>query len=104
MIDLLNDLADADPWYEDFAVWSYASTAFWWQNQCGIVRVARKIEIGFRFNLDGAASQGRLVAVRRRLSRSRCSGRRSLRITVVARWSGSCGRWQRTGMRSAAMS
>ena len=52
MIDLLNDLADADPWYEDFAVWSYASTAFWWQNQCGIVRVARKIEIGFRFNLD----------------------------------------------------
>jgi len=21
MIDLLNDLADVDPWYEDFAVW-----------------------------------------------------------------------------------
>lgn len=52
MIDLFNDLADADPWYEDFAVWRYASTAFWWQNQCGIVRVARNIEIGFRFNLD----------------------------------------------------
>jgi Conserved hypothetical protein (DUF2461) len=52
MIDLFNDLADTDPWYEDFAVWRYASTAFWWQNQCGIVRVARNIEIGFRFNLD----------------------------------------------------
>jgi uncharacterized protein (DUF2461 family) len=53
MIDLLNDLADADPWYEDFSVWSYASTAWWWQNQCAIVRVARNVEIGFRFNLDG---------------------------------------------------
>jgi hypothetical protein len=53
MIDLLNDLADIDPWYEDFAVWRYASTAYWWQNQCAIVRVARNIGIGFRFNLDG---------------------------------------------------
>jgi uncharacterized protein (DUF2461 family) len=53
MIDLLNDLADVDPWYEDFAVWRYASTAYWWQNQCAIVRVARKVEIGFRFNVDG---------------------------------------------------
>lgn len=53
MIDLLNDLADADPWYEDFSVWSYASTAWWWQNQCAVVRVARNIYIGFRFNLDG---------------------------------------------------
>jgi uncharacterized protein (DUF2461 family) len=53
MIDLLNDLADIDPWYEDFAVWRYASTAYWWQNQCAIVRVARHVEIGFRFNLDG---------------------------------------------------
>jgi uncharacterized protein (DUF2461 family) len=53
MIDLLNDLADADPWYEDFAVWRYASTAYWWQNQCAIVRVARNLDIGFRFNLDG---------------------------------------------------
>jgi hypothetical protein len=57
MIDLLNDLADADPWYEDFAVWRYASTAYWWQNQCAIVRVARNIEIGFRFNLDGLRLQ-----------------------------------------------
>jgi hypothetical protein len=53
MIGLLNDLADVDPWYEDFAVWRYAKTAYWWQNQCAIVRVARNIDIGFRFNLDG---------------------------------------------------
>jgi Conserved hypothetical protein (DUF2461) len=53
MIELLNDLADMDPWYEDFAVWRYASTAYWWQNQCAVVRVARSIDIGFRFSLDG---------------------------------------------------
>lgn len=53
MIDMLNDLADVDPWYEDFAVWRYGTTAYWWQNQSGIVRVARNIEIGFRFSLDG---------------------------------------------------
>jgi uncharacterized protein (DUF2461 family) len=53
MIDLLNDLADLDSRYEDFAVWRYGTTPYWWQNQCGIVRVARSVEIGFRFNLDG---------------------------------------------------
>jgi uncharacterized protein (DUF2461 family) len=53
MIDLLNDLADTDPRYEDYSVWSYASTAYWWQNQCAVVRVARNLDIGFRFNLDG---------------------------------------------------
>ncbi|HEX2317461.1 MAG TPA: DUF2461 family protein [Streptosporangiaceae bacterium] len=53
MIDLLNDLADVDPWYEDFSVWRYASTSYWWQNQCAIVRVARNVEIAFRFSLDG---------------------------------------------------
>jgi uncharacterized protein (DUF2461 family) len=55
MIDLLSDLADMDSWYEDFAVWRYASTAYWWQNQNAIVRVARNVYIGFRFNLDGLA-------------------------------------------------
>lgn len=57
MIDLLNDLADLDSWYEDFSVWGYASTAFWWQNQCAVVREARNIYIGFRFNVDGLAIQ-----------------------------------------------
>jgi uncharacterized protein (DUF2461 family) len=57
MIDLLNDLADVDPWYEDFAVWRYASTAYWWQNQCAVVRIARNVEIGYRFSLDGLRIQ-----------------------------------------------
>jgi uncharacterized protein (DUF2461 family) len=57
MINLLNDLADVDPWYEDFAVWRYASTAYWWQNQCATVRIAPNVEIGFRFNLDGLLIQ-----------------------------------------------
>jgi uncharacterized protein (DUF2461 family) len=58
MIDLLNDLADADPRYEDFSVWGYASTAFWWQNQCAVVRMARNIYIGLRFNVDGLRIAG----------------------------------------------
>jgi uncharacterized protein (DUF2461 family) len=53
MIDLLSDLADLDCWYEDFSVWRYASTAYWWQNQCAVVRVARNVEIALRFSLDG---------------------------------------------------
>jgi Conserved hypothetical protein (DUF2461) len=53
MIDLLNDLADLDSWYEDFSVWGYGTTAYWWQNQSGVVRVARYVYIAFRFNLDG---------------------------------------------------
>ncbi len=57
MIDLLNDLADVDPWYEDFAVWRYATTAYWWQNQCATVRVAGNIDVGLRFNLDGLRIQ-----------------------------------------------
>ena len=61
MIDLLNDLADADPWYEDFAVWRYASTAYWWQNQCATVRVAGNIEIGFCLQPRRPADPGRLV-------------------------------------------
>jgi uncharacterized protein (DUF2461 family) len=58
MIDLLNDLADVDSRYEDFSVWGYASTAFWWQNQCAVVRLARTIYIGLRFSLDGLRITG----------------------------------------------
>ncbi len=57
MIDLLNDLADMNSRYEDFSVWGYASTSFWWQNQCAVVRVARNIYVGLRFNVDGLAIQ-----------------------------------------------
>lgn len=58
MISLLSDLADVDPWYEDFAVWRYASMAYWWQNQSAIVRVARHVDIGIRFSLDGLQVKG----------------------------------------------
>jgi hypothetical protein len=58
MIDLLGDLADVDTRYADFSVWGYASTAYWWQNQCAIVRVAPDVEIGFRFSLDGLRIAG----------------------------------------------
>src|SRR5262245_25166176 len=58
MIDLLNDLADVDAGYEDFSVWHYGSTAYWWQNQCAVVRVSRNVEIGFRFNLDSLRIKG----------------------------------------------
>src|SRR5215813_12119701 len=58
MIDLLNDLADVDARYEDFSVWHYGSTAYWWQNQCAVVRVARSVEIGFRFNLESLRIKG----------------------------------------------
>jgi uncharacterized protein (DUF2461 family) len=58
MIDLLNDVADTDSCYEDYSVWGYASTAFWWQNQCAVVRIARNVEIGFRFSLDGLRIRG----------------------------------------------
>lgn len=57
MIDLLNDLAEVDARYDDFAVWRYASTAYWWQNQCAVVRVARNVEIALRFNLDALRIQ-----------------------------------------------
>ena len=111
MIDLFNDLADVDPWYEDFAAWRYATTAYWWQNQCGIVRVARHIDIGFRFNLDacrsrpprGTQARGQQPA-RRALSRSHCFVRRPPRTRADAGWRISCRRSPRTGTRSSAMS
>ncbi len=100
MIDLLNDLADADPWYEDFSVWRYASTAYWWQNQCAVVRVARHVDIAFRFSLDGLQVTAAWWYAGR--SRSRCSGRRRQRRGVGACWRILCERWTWTGTRSAA--
>ncbi|MEV6354067.1 DUF2461 family protein [Streptomyces hydrogenans] len=58
MIDLLNDVADADPRYEDFSVWHYRTGSWWWQNQSAVIRLGRKIEIGLRFSLDGLRIQG----------------------------------------------
>jgi uncharacterized protein (DUF2461 family) len=94
MVGLLNAVADADPEYEDFAVWGYGDVLLdAWQRQRAIVRLARSIELGVRFDLDGlevglawwyapseqieryrtavadAASGKRLVAVLRKLER-----------------------------------
>lgn len=94
MVGLLNAVADADPEYEDFAVWGYGDVLLdAWQRQRAIVRLARNVELGVRFDLDGlevglawwyapseqieryrtavadAASGQRLVAVLRKLER-----------------------------------
>ncbi|MFH8442196.1 DUF2461 family protein [Streptomyces sp. NPDC018026] len=58
MISLLHDLAWADPAFEDHSVWRYGKTPWWWQNQSAVVRIARNVEIGLRFNLDGLQVQG----------------------------------------------
>jgi hypothetical protein len=53
MLDLLTDVAAADEAYERFSVWGYGKTAWWWQHQCGIVRIERSVELNVRFDLDG---------------------------------------------------
>ena len=54
MIELLNAVADADSAYEDFSVWGYGEVLLRaWQRQSAIVRLARNIELGVRFDLDG---------------------------------------------------
>ncbi|WP_432893458.1 DUF2461 family protein [Kribbella sp. CA-245084] len=54
MIGLLNAVADADPEYEDFSVWGYGDVLLdAWQRQRAIVRLARNVELGVRFDLDG---------------------------------------------------
>ncbi|WP_234383084.1 DUF2461 family protein [Streptomyces dysideae] len=58
MIALLNDVADADPRYEDFSVWHYRTNSWWWQHQSAVIRLGRKVEIGLRFALDGLRVQG----------------------------------------------
>ncbi|MER7723685.1 DUF2461 family protein [Streptomyces sp. NPDC096323] len=58
MIDLLNDVADADARYEDFSVWHYRTNSWWWQNQGAVIRLGRKVEIGLRFSLEGLRIQG----------------------------------------------
>ncbi len=53
MIDLFTDVATADQAYERFSVWGYGKTPWWWQHQCGIVRVESPVELSVRFDLDG---------------------------------------------------
>lgn len=58
MVDLLTDVAGADEAYERFSVWGYGKTAWWWQHQCGIVRVESPVELSLRFDLDGLWAGG----------------------------------------------
>jgi uncharacterized protein (DUF2461 family) len=54
MVGLLNVVADADSAYEDFSVWGYGDVLVQaWQRQSAIVRLARNVELGVRFDLDG---------------------------------------------------
>ena len=49
MIGLLNAVADADPEYEDFAVWGYGDVLLdAWRRQRAIVRLARNVERDLR--------------------------------------------------------
>nr|WP_328973297.1 DUF2461 family protein [Streptomyces sp. NBC_00239] len=58
MIALLDEVAAADPRYEDFSVWHYRTGSWWWQNQSAVIRIDRKVEISLRFSLDGLRIQG----------------------------------------------
>jgi hypothetical protein len=58
MIALLQDVAEADSTYEDFSVWGYGTTTWWWQHQCAVVRMPGRFEIGLRFDLDGLDVSG----------------------------------------------
>ncbi|MFF0341337.1 DUF2461 family protein [Kribbella sp. NPDC004875] len=54
MIGLLNAVADADAEYEDFSVWGYGDVLLRaWQRQNSIIRLARNVELGVGFDLDG---------------------------------------------------
>ncbi|HEY6738579.1 MAG TPA: DUF2461 domain-containing protein, partial [Actinopolymorphaceae bacterium] len=55
---VLQDVADADPRYDDFFVWGYGKTAWWWQHQSAMVRIAPQVELGVRFDLDGLWVRG----------------------------------------------
>lgn len=58
MVQLLRDLADRDQTYADHSVWRYATTVPAWQRQGSAIRLARNVEIGIAFDLDGLRVQG----------------------------------------------
>jgi uncharacterized protein (DUF2461 family) len=58
MVALLDDLAWADPAFEDHSVWRFGKTPEMWQNQSALVRFARNVEINLILNLDGLRIQG----------------------------------------------
>ncbi|PPK66866.1 DUF2461 family protein [Actinokineospora auranticolor] len=58
MLALLDGLASANPRFADYSVWHYGKNVWWWQHQGAIVRLARNVEIGLRFDLDGLHVKG----------------------------------------------
>ncbi|MGI5262324.1 DUF2461 family protein [Streptomyces angustmyceticus] len=58
MVTLLDDLAWADPAFEDHSVWRFGKTPEPWQNQSALVRLAQNVEIKLNLNLDGLRIQG----------------------------------------------
>lgn len=59
MVALLDALARADELYQDFSVWSPGRATLWgWQVQSSRISVARNIELGVSFDLDGLRVQG----------------------------------------------
>lgn len=58
MVDLCQDLADLDPAYEDFHVWHLHKDPWLWQHQYASFRLARRVGLGVRFDLDGLVVEG----------------------------------------------
>jgi uncharacterized protein DUF2461 len=92
MIALLQDVADADPVYDDFSVWHYGKTVWWWQHQSGVVRIERGVELGVRFDLDGLAVTGNgwfidpgMLQLYRAAAAAEDTGDRLVRLLAVLR-------------------
>lgn len=58
MVALLQDMADAEPAYDDFWVAGFQKTLSWWQHQYATIRIARHVVLGLRFDLDGLRVSG----------------------------------------------
>ncbi|GAA3552111.1 hypothetical protein GCM10022222_39630 [Amycolatopsis ultiminotia] len=58
MVALMDALAFRSELFEDHSVSGFRSTPWWWQHQCAVVRLAKNVEIGLRFDLDGLRLQG----------------------------------------------
>lgn len=58
MVALLQDLADAEPAFDDFWVASFRLTVSWWQHQYATIRIAHNVVYGLRFDLDGLRVSG----------------------------------------------
>lgn len=58
MVALLQDLADAEPAFDDFWVAGFKLTVSWWQHQYATIRIARNVVYALRFDLDGLRVSG----------------------------------------------